>query len=162
MTIASTFDQAIRANFQGARLLAIDDNPDHGTIIKRVMKQCLAEVDSTVVTNEQQALTYLNDCQFEEWNWPKLIILDLYLPDRQNGWQLLEKIKALPNGMSKIPVILLSHSSDRADITEAYQRGCSSYLTKPCRVEQWIEYFQMVRTYWWETVTLPKPTISVF
>ena len=151
-----------RTNFRGARLLVIDDNLDHGVIIKRVVGQCLAEVESTIATDEKQAMTYLTNCQSEEWSWPKLIILDLYLPNRQDGWRLLDQIKSLPHGMNKIPVILFSHSADHNDITESYQRGCSSYLTKPSQIEQWTEYFQMLRTYWWETVTLPKPTISLF
>lgn len=162
MPVSPNCEVVARSNFRGARLLVIDDNPDHGTIIKKVVGQCLAEVESTIATNQEQAMTYLADCQPEEWSWPKLIILDLYLPDRQDGWQLLTKIKSLPLGMGKIPVIMLSHSADHNDITEAYQRGCSSYLTKPGQIEQWVEHFQMLRTYWWENVTLPRPTISLF
>lgn len=155
-------DSTTRNNFRNAKLLIIEDNPDHGIIIRKALKLCLPEVMPILVTTEKEALVYLDQCQLEEWEFPKLILLDLYLPEAQNGWRLLEQIKALPTQLSKIPVILLSHSNSREDIAEAYERGCSSYLVKPTRFDEWLVYFQTLRTYWWETVTLPKPSVSIF
>lgn len=149
-----------RANFRNARLLIIEDNPDHVLIITSALRQCLPEVKPIFVTTEKEALSYLSRCQQEEWDMPKLILLDLYFPDRQNGWRVLEAVKALPSTQGKVPVVLLSNSSSRSDISEAYDRGCSSYLVKPSNLADWIDYFQMIRSYWWETVTLPKTKIS--
>jgi CheY-like chemotaxis protein len=159
---ASPQDSTTRNNFRNAKLLIIEDNPDHGIIIGKALKQCLPEVTPILVTTEEEALAYLEHCQLEEWDFPKLILLDLYMPESQNGWRLLEQIKALPTQLSKIPVILLSHSNSREDIAEAYDRGCSSYLVKPTGFNEWLVYFQTLRTYWWETVTLPKPSVSMF
>ncbi|MBD2756335.1 response regulator [Spirosoma validum] len=151
-----------RDNFKNANLLIIDDNPDHGILMKDTINQCLPEVKTALVSSETEALFFLNQCRTEEWNYPKLILLDLYLPEPQNGWRLLEQIKAMPAAMGKIPVVLLSQSSSQTDVAEAYQRGCSSYLVKPRLASDWIRYFQTLRTYWWETVTLPKIEISLF
>ena len=151
-----------RDNFKNANLLIIDDNPDHGILMKDSIHQCLPEVKTALVSSEAEALFFLNQCRTEEWNYPKLILLDLYLPERQDGWRLLEQIKAMPAAMGKIPVVLLSQSSSQADVAEAYQRGCSSYLVKPRLAADWLNYFQILRTYWWETVTLPKIEISLF
>ena len=68
----------------------------------------------------------------------------------------------MPSVLSKIPVVLLSHSNARSDIAEAYQRGCSSYLVKPSQFSDWLSYFQTLRSYWWETATLPQSSISLF
>jgi CheY-like chemotaxis protein len=152
---------AIRDNFKNAKMLVIEDNPDEAILINDVLRRILPEVAITLVTNEPDALAYLNRCSVEEWDLPKLILLDLYLPDPQNGWRLLERIKGLPAAMGKIPVVLLSRSNHHADITEAYQRGCSSYLIKPLLLTEWQHYFQCLRAYWWETVTLPKVGISI-
>ncbi|GAB4005184.1 response regulator [Spirosoma sp. KCTC 42546] len=159
--LAST-NPALRDNFRNANLLIIEDNPDHGKLMKDSIGQCLPEVNAALVSSEAEALFFLNQCRTEEWNYPKLILLDLYLPERQNGWRLLEQIKAMPAAMGKIPVVLLSQSSNQQDILEAYQRGCSSYLIKPRLAADWLRYFQSLRTYWWETVTLPKVEISLF
>ncbi len=152
----------VQANFRNAKLLLIEDNPDQGQIIKDSISRCLPEVKTILVTTEDEALAYLNRCSVEEWELPKLILLDLYLPDRQNGWRLLERIKAMPAAMGKMPVVLLSQSADKGDISEAYQRGCSSYIVKPVLSTDWLQQFQLLRTYWWETVTLPKIGYSFF
>ena len=155
-------DSATYTNFKNARLLVIEDNPDHAVIINKAIEQCLPEVKLVLTSTEEEALDYLNHCQQEEWDTPKLILLDLYLPNRENGWRLLVKIKAMVGTLSKVPVVLLSSSDNRSDIAEAYDRGCSSYLVKPKEFDGWLDYFKTLRTYWWETVTLPKPGVSSF
>lgn len=149
-------------NFKNARLLIIEDNPDHGVLILNAVRQCLPELKVILTSTEDEATAYLDQCRLEEWELPRLILMDLYMPDRQTGWRLLEYVKTTSIALSKIPVVLLSNSSDRSDIAEAYDRGCSSYLVKPTRLEEWLAYFQTLREYWWETVTLPKNEISLF
>ena len=151
-----------RDNFKNARLLIIEDNPDHSIVITNAVRHCLPEVKTVLVATEEETVAYLNQCRLAEWELPKLILLDLYLPNRENGWRLLERLKSMPAAFSKIPVVLLSSSNDRNDIAEAYDRGCSSYLVKPTRFDDWMAYFQTLRSYWWETVTLPKVSISIF
>lgn len=160
MSISSQRDFPSRSNFKNARLLIIENNPDHGIIISSAVRECLPEVNVVVVKTEGETVAYLNHCLLEEWDVPKLILMDLYLPDRQTGWRLLEQIKEMPNALAKVPVVILSSSASRSDITEAYERGCSSYLVKPGAFDDWLSYFRMLRTYWWETVTLPNASIS--
>lgn len=158
----STFTPIERANFKNAKLLIIEDDADHATIITHAAQQSIPEVKTVLVTNEAETLAYLNQCTVLESELPRLILLDLYMPDRQTGWRLLESIRSLPAAL-KIPVILLSRSDSRNDITEAYYRGCSSYLVKPADLPGWEYYFQTMRHYWWETVSLPHTNrFSVF
>jgi CheY-like chemotaxis protein len=157
-----SLDYKNQDNFKNARLLLIEDNPDHCVIIENALRHCLPEIKLLVVTTEADALDYFEQCRLIEWELPKLILLDLYLPDRENGWRLLDYIKQMPAAFSKIPVVLLTSSSDRNDVAEGYDRGCSSYLVKPGSLDDWMAYFQTLRSYWWETVTLPKPSISMF
>lgn len=162
MATSSGVCSAKQDNFKNAKLLIIDDNADHGVVITNAARHCLPEIKPIILSCEEDALAYLNQCCMEEWELPKLILLDLYLPNRENGWHLLEQIKFGTAALSKIPVVILSGSNDPADITEAYNRGCSSYLVKPDRFDEWISYFQVLRSYWWETVTLPKVNVSIF
>ena len=162
MNSSAKTNVAIQANFKNATVLIIDDNLDHGTIMQESMSQCLPEINPVLLHSEEGALAYLDRCSREEWSLPKLILLDLYLPDRLNGWRLLDQIKAMPAAMGKIPVVLLSQSTDKRDIREAYQRGCSSYLVKPRLSTDWLGQFQSLRAYWWETVTLPRIGYSLF
>lgn len=162
MTTSPGVDTAKQDNFKNAKLLIIEDNPDHGVVIISAARHCMPEIKPILLSSEKDAQAYINQCWMEEWELPKLILLDLYLPNRENGWRLLEQIKSGTAALSKIPVIILSGSNNPRDIAEAYDRGCSSYLVKPNRLDEWVNYFQMLRSYWWETVTLPKANISTF
>ena len=153
--------EAIKANFNRAKVLIVEDNDDHWTLMKNAMQQCLPEVTPVRVDTPAQALALLNDWSTQEWEIPKLIFQDLYLPDRTDGWYLLQQIKNMPFPCNQIPVVILSSSNDRTDIEEAYQRGSSSYLIKPSTFAGWLAYFQEVRSYWWETVTLPPVRFSI-
>lgn len=148
-------------NFRQARVLVIESDPGQLTIIDNCLKECLPEVEPIKATTESEALTYLKSCRFEEWRLPKMILLDVFIPSRDDGWRILQRIKELPAPANQIPIVVLSHSAHSEDISEAYDRGSSSYLVKPSNDDEWLTYFQMVRRYWWETVSLP-PTDSKY
>lgn len=158
----SNSESNVRDNFKNAKLLIVEDNADHSFIIQGALQRSIPEVKAIFVTNEEEALSYLNRCLTEEWEIPKLVLLDLYLPDRQSGWRVLAGIRDLPTALAKIPVVLFSHSSHHDDILESYRRGCSSYIAKPSLPTDWQDYFQVLRSYWWETVTLPRNGFAVF
>lgn len=162
MTPGKHHDSIIRENFKNAKLLIVEDNPDHAAIISKAVAESLPEIKVVMVENEEQAMAYFKQCKLEEWELPKLILLDLYLPDSDTGWRLLDFIKSDTSALNKIPVVLLTNSINKTDITEAYQRGCSSYLVKPIQYADWQSYFQTLRSYWWETATLPKAEVSIF
>ncbi len=149
-------------NYRNACILVVEDNADHAVIIDKAIQQTMPDVKRTIVSTEEEAIAHLDTCLTQEMEVPKLILLDLYLPDRKNGWQLLDRIKAMPAALSKIPVVLLTYSDNRTDIAESYQRGCASYLIKPSTFDDWLYYFQTLRAYWWETATLPKNQIALF
>ena len=150
-----------KANFKQAKVLVIEDNEDHWSLIKRAMQQCLPEVTPVWINTADNALEIMRRCGAQEWEMPKLILLDLYLPTRAGGWDLLQHIKSLPPPCNQIPVVILSASGDPADISESYQYGSSSYLVKPTDFPGWLTYFNELRIYWWETVTLPPLNFSV-
>ncbi|AKD54369.1 response regulator [Spirosoma radiotolerans] len=160
MPVSQPLD-TIKTNFNRAKLLIVEDNLDHWMIMKKAMDQCLAEVTPVLATTAQQAITMLNEWHCQEWDAPKLILLDLYLPERTDGWALLRQIKNQPSPCNQIPVIILSTSNDSTDIADSYQLGSSSYIVKPNEFSGWLAYFKELRTYWWETVTLPPLQFSV-
>ncbi|MVM38095.1 response regulator [Spirosoma sp. HMF3257] len=150
----------IKANFKLAKVLIVEDNDDHWILIKQAMQQCLSEVTPVRVATPEQALTLLNEWHYQEWEIPKLILLDLYLPTIQAGWELLEQIKKMPSPLNQIRIVMLSSSEVPSDILKAYQLGVSSYLVKPASFADWVTYFQELRAYWWETVSLPPTQYS--
>lgn len=75
-------------------------------------------------SNADQALRLLAD------NRPDLIILDIMMPGKLNGFQLCEYVKNHPSYQS-IKVILLTARSQRADVLEGIRVKSDAYIIKP-------------------------------
>jgi len=60
---------------------------------------------------------------------PDLILLDLVLPGLVNGFEVLSRIKKIPN-LSSIPVIILSNLGQKEDIERGLALGANDYLVK--------------------------------
>ena len=134
-------NETVRTNFKRARVLVVEDNDDYWTLIQRAMLQILPEVVPVRAASREQALVFLTDWSRDEWEMPKLVLLDLYLPERSQGWQVLTDIRSLTSPCNQVPVVMLSSSDLQADISEAYRRGSSSYLVKPAAFAEWLDYF---------------------
>ncbi len=138
-----------------ARILVVEDNRDQQVLIRYALQQSIADVQPICVESAEEAIAYLDACVAKQLDLPKLVLLDLYLPDAEQGWELLRQLKAYP-ARQGLPVVVLSVSNAEEDVQRSYDLGANSYITKPLEYEQWLSYFQTMRQYWWETVTLPK------
>ena len=67
-----------------------------------------------------------------------LIVLDLMLPDDDEGWIVLEKIMTSPT-LSKIPVIIFSAAIDQSNQERAFNMGAAAFLAKPVGVTELTE-----------------------
>jgi len=85
---------------------------------------------------------------------PGIILLDLNLPGT-DGREVLHEIKAVES-LRRIPVIVLTTSSDRRDIDACYRAGANSYIQKPVDLDGLMHAIQRLHDYWFEVVILPK------
>ncbi|MFD2572950.1 response regulator [Spirosoma soli] len=154
--MAETDKRAVNNNFRQATILVVEDNQDHWTLIKAALQESLPEVSVVWVASAEEASTYLENCVANEQPLPKLMLLDLYLPEAEPAWQLLRTVKTPNSRFIRMPVVAFSYSTNREDISELYTFGGTSYITKPSDYNQWLLYFETMRSYWWETVTLPS------
>lgn len=138
-----------------SKVLIVEDDNDHWTLISSALSQSIPDVSCVRVSSANEALTLLDSWCTQEWELPKLILQDLYLPLREDGWQLLTAIKSLPMPGNHIPVVVFSSSNHRPDIEGTYQRGAATYIVKPLEVGTWRTHFDELRTYWWDTIALP-------
>lgn len=142
-------------NFKGGSLLVVEDNTDHWMLIQHELQKLLPEVNLMWVATASEAMEYLQTCVSQKQELPRLLLLDLYLPDREDGFQLLKSIKTATPAIKRVPVVVLSCSPHLDDITEAYELGCSSYFVKPTQPSEWHAYFGALFDYWGRTATLP-------
>lgn len=85
---------------------------------------------------------------------PGLILLDLNMPGL-DGRKTLQLIKSDPS-LKRLPVIILTTSSDERDVEECYQMGANTYVQKPVSFEGLIEAIKRLKEYWFEIALLPK------
>lgn len=85
---------------------------------------------------------------------PGLILLDLNMPGI-DGRKTLRLIKENAK-LKKIPVIVLTTSTDERDVEECYQLGANTYVQKPVSFDGLIEAIKRLKEYWFEIALLPK------
>jgi len=84
---------------------------------------------------------------------PSLILLDLNMP-RKDGREALKEIENHP-ALRKIPVVVLTTSEAKEDISQCYEIGANSYITKPVSFEGLVKALKALGQYWFEIVELP-------
>ena len=86
---------------------------------------------------------------------PGVILLDLNLPGT-DGREVLDEIKQ-DDHLKKIPVLVLTTSTDERDIDKCYRMGANSYVKKPVDLEGFMTAIQRLKDFWFGVVILPRP-----
>ena len=139
-------------------ILIVEDSDDDFSDITRVFKK--ARLLNTVhrCSSGCRALDYLY--QRAEFSIPgcapkpDLILLDLNLPGT-DGREVLRVVKSDPQ-FSQTPVVVLTTSYERKDITQSYETGADSYLQKPVNFVGFVEALARLRSYGFGLAVLPK------
>lgn len=104
------------------RLLVVEDEPENRLFIGLMLR-----TEGYEVLEAEDGYAALELLRSGER--PELILLDVMMPGL-NGWQVFEKIRAVPE-LAQIPVVMLTALAQRADVERAVQLGVDGYLTKP-------------------------------
>jgi CheY-like chemotaxis protein len=140
-----------------ATILMAEDDPDDRLLIMDAFKETQLPNNLRFVDDGRALMDYLlhrnHYKTVEAAPRPSLILLDLNMPGK-DGRQALVEIKADPN-LRKIPVVVLSTSSDRQDILESYAVGASSFIAKPVSFDKLVDIIKTLVRYWLEMVELP-------
>jgi CheY-like chemotaxis protein len=139
------------------KILLIEDNPADARLIVEAFDGYKVKNNLTIVTDGAEAMDYLNKKgKYQDRDCPSVIILDLNLP-KKDGRDVLKDIKD-DEKLKRIPVIVLTTSSDEKDIKYSYGNYASAYLTKPSDLGDFIELIGSFEDFWFKWVTLPKCT----
>ncbi len=143
---------------QNQVILLVEDSPvDYETTVRALKK---AGVSNNIQHCEDgdQALDYLfhRGSYNDRTKYPKpgLILLDLNLPGT-DGREVLAELKGCDE-LKKVPVVVLTTSSDEKDIEQCYEHGANSYILKPVDIEGFFTAIERLTNYWFDIVILPK------
>lgn len=108
------------------KILVVDDELS----IRMLLENFLGD-DYEVITKENgyEALSWLQD-----GNKSDLILVDIDMP-MLNGYDLTESIRK-QEGMSNVPVIMLSSKQKSSDRIKSFEVGADDYLQKPFNPEE--------------------------
>lgn len=65
----------------------------------------------------------------------EMILLDLHLPNGNDGWQIAERIRTYSN-YRHLPIIAISVCVDPDDQRRALSAGCNRFLAKPYTLKE--------------------------
>jgi CheY-like chemotaxis protein len=123
-------------------LLVEDDTVDAMTV-RRAFRDLKVTNPLVHAVNGEEALSYLRDAGKDK---PCLILLDLNMP-KMNGIEFLGIVKADPV-LKKIPVVVLTTSSEERDIVQSFQLSVAGYIVKPVDYRNFVETVRTIDLYW--------------
>ncbi len=148
-------------------VLIVEDDPDHAYLILDILKIDNAKSRLILMKNAQKAIDYLlgadlsDSVEYKDRNGSNgresradLIVLDINLP-KINGMFVLKLLKK-NSRYCTVPVIILSTSSDKETIREAYENGANAYITKPISYNEFVAKIKSMKKYWLDTNSLPE------
>jgi diguanylate cyclase (GGDEF)-like protein len=110
-------------------ILIIDDDELTQFLLQNLLEN-EGYTDVVLANSSQSALALMGiDAENEAPIEPKLIILDLHLPDL-DGIQTCLKILS-KESLQDIPIIMLTGSAEKASLRKAFEAGAVDYITKP-------------------------------
>ena len=108
----------------------------------------------TIVRDGEEALDFLyRRGPFARAPRPDLILLDLFMP-KKDGREVLTQVKG-DDALKTIPVVIMTSSTDQADMLIGEQLQVESYITKPVNFDKFMEVIEKLRKFWLADVILP-------
>ena len=126
-----------------APILLIEDDSIDALTIQRAFNDIGVGNPLIHVNNGEQALNYLSDPAKKK---PYFILLDLNMP-KMNGHEFLRAIKDNEE-LKQIPVVVLTTSKDKADISKSFELNVAGYLVKTFEYDKFVEIMRAVQRYW--------------
>ena len=131
-------------------ILLVEDNPDDEALALRALKKSNLANNITIAHDGVEALDYIfceGEYQERDINQqPVVVLLDLKLP-KVDGLEVLKRIKA-DDRTKRMPVVVMTSSSEEQDIVSSYDFGANSYIRKPVDFNQFTEAVAQMGLYW--------------
>lgn len=131
-------------------ILLVEDDSNDVLLIQRAFRKAKLSGLLQVVDDGEAAVHYLTGEEpynnREQYPLPILMLLDLKIP-RRSGHEVIEWLRQQPS-LKRLPVVVLTSSSNNNDVNRAYDLGANSYLVKPVAFEALQEMLKTLNLYW--------------
>ena len=133
-------------------ILLVEDNADDADLTLRAFRKINVPNEIVVVRDGEAALDYLfgtgayagRDVRI----MPEVVLLDLNLP-RLGVLEVLRRMRA-DDRTRRLPVVVLTSSSEETDVLRSYDLGANSFVRKPVDFTEFMEAARHLGVYWLE------------
>jgi len=135
-------------------ILLVEDHIPDQRLTQRAFSTSKLKNNLSIAIDGVEAMAFLRKGPgYENAPTPHLILLDLNMP-RKDGREVLREI-ALDDDLMRIPVVVLTTSSDERDLLDAYGLKCNAYIVKPVSFAKFTEAIRVIEEHWFMVVTVP-------
>jgi CheY-like chemotaxis protein len=133
----------------------VEDCQDDADLMIDALKEGDLAVRVSLVEDGEQAVDYLlQQGPFADAPRPDLILLDLHLP-RLSGHEVLAVIKK-DLSLRLIPVVILTSSTNEAEILRAYDLHANCCVIKPSNQDEYAQAVQTIERFWLSVAHRPR------
>ena len=131
-------------------ILLVEDNPSDLEVALRALKDQNICNKVQIARDGEEALDFIF-CRGPHAGrnideLPRVILLDLKLP-LIDGLEVLRQIRADAR-TRRVPVVVLTSSTEERDVVESYALGVNSYIAKPVDFDQFSQAMHTIGMYW--------------
>ncbi len=140
-------------------ILLVEDNPADEELTLFAIREHNIANEVVVMRDGEEALDYLFATGTHAGRnlgvMPALVLLDLKMP-KVDGLEVLRRLRSNEH-TRRLPVVVLTSSSEQQDVVESYNLGANSYVRKPVDFVQFVEATKQLGLYWLVLNEAPPP-----
>ncbi len=135
---------------QDKSILLVEDNPDDEELTLLAFRKNNIMNEVAIARDGVEALDYLfgTGCHAgrDLDKMPAVVLLDLKLP-KIDGLEVLRRLRADAR-TKRLPVVILTSSTQEEDMIASYELGCNSYVRKPVNFAEFVDASRQLGLYW--------------
>lgn len=135
-------------------IFVAEDDEDDQFLLQTAFASTGVACDLVFFTNGEELISQLAIAEER----PTLVLLDLNMPI-MDGFQTLTHLRN-QEAYKTMPVLVLTTSSQREDVTRAYSLGANSFITKPHQYADLTRTVHQLQQFWLLTASIPQPNKS--
>jgi two-component system response regulator len=140
----------VKGSGKGKTILLVEDDHDDEALTLRALRKSDIHNPVKVVRDGAEALEFLFARDIHSGrdltDLPVVVLLDLKLP-KVDGLEVLRRLR-MDERTQRLPVVVLSSSSEAQDIAKSYALGANSFVHKPVDFDQFARSIGILGMYW--------------
>jgi CheY-like chemotaxis protein len=144
---------------QRITVILVEDDPNDVLLIRRAFERTGGDMALVHLSDGEAALQYLAgeppyDKRVSSPS-PTIMLLDIKLP-RRSGFEVLSWARSQTTATRRLPILILTSSTQKADIDRAFDLGATAYLRKPSRSKSLSELVADLKSFWVKWGEIPE------